>query len=203
MRVVFRACVFLLGLSLAARSSALAAEPADPHAHHHPQTRSTTRSTTEVELPDVTLVRDDGATVPLRKEIDDGRPVVLNFVFTTCASICPVMSQIFAQLQDKLGPERSKVHMVSISIDPEQDTPPRLASYARQFHAGPQWRFYTGSVEASVATQRAFDAYRGDKMNHTPATFLRAAPGRSWVRIDGFASSEDLAREVRELVAAR
>jgi protein SCO1/2 len=95
------------------------------------------------------------------------------------------------------------VHLVSISIDPEQDTPERLSEYARRFHAGPEWRFYTGTTQASVAVQRAFEAYRGDKMDHTPATFLRAAPGRPWVRIDGFASSEELAREFHELVAAR
>ncbi|MGZ6027817.1 MAG: hypothetical protein ACXWK5_00255, partial [Myxococcaceae bacterium] len=62
---------------------------------------------------------------------------------------------------------------------------------------------YTGTVEASVAAQRAFKSYRGDKMNHTPVTFLRAAPGQPWVRIDGFASSEELAQEFRELVATR
>lgn len=175
----------------------------DCHGGHHVAMKRATRSTTEVTLPPVELVREDGKSVSLARELDDGRPVVLNFIFTTCASICPVMSQTFAQLQAKLGNERGKVHMVSISIDPEQDTPPRLAAYARQFHAGPQWRFYTGTTEASVATQRAFKAYRGDKMDHTPVTFLRAAPGQPWVRIDGFASSEDLAREFRELVATR
>ncbi|HXL33728.1 MAG TPA: hypothetical protein VN953_02300 [Gemmatimonadales bacterium] len=40
-------------------------------------------------------------------------------------------------------------------------------------------------------------------MNHTPLTFLRAAPGRPWVRIDGFATADELARELHELVAAR
>ena len=188
-----------LTLLLPARASA-----ADENCHHQqPAMKRATRSTTEVTLPALDLVRDDGKTVSLSKELDDGRPVVLNFIFTTCGTICPVMSQTFAQLQAKLGTNRARVHMVSISIDPEQDTPPRLTAYAKQFRAGPQWRFYTGTVEASVATQRAFKAYRGDKMDHTPATFLRAAPGQPWVRIDGFASSEDLAREFRELVAAR
>jgi protein SCO1/2 len=92
---------------------------------------------------------------------------------------------------------------VSISIDPEQDTPARLREYAGRFHAGPAWHHYTGTVEASIALQRAFDAYRGDKMSHVPVTFLRAAPGRPWVRIDGFASSAELEGEVRGLLAAR
>lgn len=188
---------------------AAAGSASDPHAHCHPATapavslKRASRSTESVTLPKVSLVRDDGKTVSLPAELDDGRPVVLDFIFTTCTSICPVMSQIFSGLQEKLGDQRSRVHMVSISIDPEQDTPARLAEYARKFHAGPQWRHYTGTVEASVAVQKAFGAYRGDKMDHTPVTFIRAAPGRPWIRIDGFASSTELAAELREQVASR
>ena len=185
---------------------ALADDAPDPHAHHHhlmadAKLKRATRTTAEYKLPPVKLVRDDGVTVSLPEELDDGRPVVLDFIYTTCTTICPVMSQIFTQLQAKLGDERDRVHLVSISIDPEQDTPARLAEYARRFHAGPQWRHYTGTAEASVAVQRAFDAYRGDKMDHTPVTFLRAAHGRRWVRLDGFASSDELVRELRQLVA--
>lgn len=189
-----------------AGTSDAAGDSADPHAHHHEMAnklKRATRSTAEYKIPPVTLVRDDGKTISLPEELDDGRPVVLNFIFTTCATICPVMSQSFSQLQDKLGTDRDKVHLVSISIDPEQDRPARLAEYAKKLHAGPQWGHYTGTTQASVAVQRAFDAYRGDKMSHTPVTFLRAKPGRPWVRIDGFASADELANEVRELLASR
>ena len=194
------------GLLASLPAQARAEEAADPHAHHHQMMMSmkrATRSTADYALPAIDLVRDDGKTVSLPAELDDGKPVVLNFIFTTCTTICPMMTQVFARLQERLGPERDRVHMVSISIDPEQDTPARLEAYARKFHAGPQWRYYTGSTEASVAAQRAFDVYRGDKMDHTPVTFLRAAPGRRWVRIDGFASADELAEALHELVAAR
>ena len=186
--------------------AARAEDAADPHAHHRAllqKLKRATRTSADYALPKVELVREDGKRVSLTDELADGRPVVLNFIFTTCASICPVMSGTFSQLQTKLGADREKVHMVSISIDPEQDTPSRLAAYATRFKAGPQWRFYTGTSGASQAVQRAFDAWRGDKMAHTPATFLRAAQGGRWVRIDGFASSDELATEVRSLVAAR
>jgi protein SCO1/2 len=152
-------------------------------------------------LPDVVLVRSDGKRVSLPKELDDGRPVVLNFIFTTCPGICPIMSHTFSLLQDKLGPDRERVHMVSISIDPEQDTPARLRAYAKQFSAGPQWQHYTGSVEASIAAQKALGAYAGDKMSHDPVTFMRAAPGQQWRRIDGFASAEDLMTVFSDLTA--
>ena len=159
-----------------------------------------TRTSADYKLPTVSLVRDDGKAVSFPQAIDDGRPVVLNFVFTTCGTICPVMSQMFSQLQDRLGADRDKVHLVSISIDPEQDRPARLVEYAKKFHAGPTWRHYTGTTQASLTVQRAFDAYRGDKMNHTPVTYLRARPGSRWVRLDGFATPDELAREVRALL---
>jgi protein SCO1/2 len=167
-----------------------------------PDMKRATRTTANYVVPPVRMVRDDGKSVSLPAEIDDGRPVVLNFIFTSCTTICPVMSATLSGLQARLG-KGTQVHLVSISIDPEQDTPARLAEYARRYHAGPAWQHYTGTVEASVAVQRAFDAYRGDKMSHTAVTFLRAAPGRPWVRIDGYPSSEELAREFRELVASR
>ena len=87
--------------------------------------------------------------------------------------------------------------MVSISIDPEQDTPEALARYAKRFDAGPQWVFLTGSLEDSIRVQKAFDAYRGDKMNHVPLTLLRTGPDTDWVRYDGFASGADLVTELR------
>src|SRR5213082_1532142 len=118
------------------------------------------RSTVSYETPDVTLVRADGKSVSLPRELDDGRPVLLNFIFTTCSSICPLTSRTLEEFQRKLGRAASRVHLMSISIDPEQDTPARLTEYARKFHAGPEWQYYTGSVAANIAAQKAFDVYR-------------------------------------------
>jgi protein SCO1 len=178
------------------------ADPPDPHAGHHALKRAT-RSTAGYVVPPIELLRDDGRMVSLPSELDDGRPVVLEFVYTTCTSICPILSGTLSQLQTRLAGDRDRVHLVSISIDPEQDTPEILREYGRRYRAGPQWRFYTGTPDAIVAVQRAFGAYRGDKMSHTPVTFLRVAPGQPWVRIDGFASSEELAAEFHALLATR
>jgi len=191
-----------LALGLAAFLPALAQDP--HHEHHHHAMPSTqdgyVRTQASYTIPDVKLLDADGAGVALRSELDD-KPVILNFIFTSCGAICPVMSATFSQVQTALGPERDTVHMVSISIDPEQDTPAALKAYAGKYDAGPQWQLLTGSLDDSIAVQRAFDVYRGDKMNHQPATFLRAGPGQSWVRLDGFASAADILREYRQLRA--
>ncbi len=160
-----------------------------------------TRTVVEYTVPQVTLVRDDGKSVSLPDELNDGRPVVMNFIFTTCTSICPLLSQALSRLQDELGAERDRVRIVSISIDPEEDTPAVLTAYARRYHAGSEWRHYTGTIQAIIATARAFNAFRGDKMSHTPLTLVRAAPGKPWVRFDGFATADELLQEISGTLA--
>src|SRR5882724_5870259 len=110
-------------------------------------------STFAYQVPAVRMVRDDGKGVLLSDEMDDGRAVFLNFIFTTCTSVCPLSSKNFSDFEHALGAERARVHLISISIDPEQDTPARLRDYARKFHAGPEWQHYTGTQAASVAGQ--------------------------------------------------
>ena len=163
---------------------------------------SVSHSTAQYVAPAVTLVREDGRRVSLPQELDDGRPVLLNFIFTTCSSVCPLASRTLEEFQSKLGPQAAKVHLMSISIDPEQDTPARLTEYARKFHAGPEWDYYTGSVAASIAAQRAFDVFRGEKMNHNPVTLMRSAPGKPWLRIEGFVTPDQLVDYYHQLLAA-
>jgi protein SCO1/2 len=90
---------------------------------------------------------------------------------------------------------------VSISIDPDHDTPAALQEYARRFDAGPEWRFLTGDDAEVVRVLKAFDAFVGPKTNHQPLTFMRAPARAEWVRIQGFATAAELAGEYRRLRA--
>lgn len=200
--------VVAAGVYIIAVATVSAADAVDPHAAHHhmimaSMAEGTKTTTAEYVLPKLKLVRDDGKRVSLPDELNDGRAVVINFIYTSCTQICPVTSRTFMQLQEKLGSDVKQMHLVSISIDPEQDTPPVLREYAKRFEAGKGWNFYTGTTDASIATQRAFDVYRGDKMNHAPVTLLRAAPGKPWVRIEGFASADELLNKYREIIASK
>jgi protein SCO1 len=198
--------LILMATCLARSALACAAPAAEAplltgeHAHHHASAPSSTaRTVAHYRIPDVELVRDDARKVRLDAEINDGRPVVLAFIYTSCTTVCPLTSQTLATLQDKLGAARDRVHIISISIDPEQDTPARLREYAQTFRAGPEWQHYTGTLAASQVAQRAFDVYRGNKMDHSPATLIRSTPGGEWVRIDGFATADQLLAELPEL----
>jgi len=195
--VVAAGCLWACTTAAGAEDSMATAEP-----HHHAEVQ-TVRTLVAYSVPDLTLVRDDGRSVSLRRELDDGPPVILDFIYTTCTTVCPMSSRTLVQVQRLLGADGTRIHLASISIDPEQDTPERLAAYARQFHAGPQWRQYTGSLEASLEAQRSFGVYGGDKMGHNPVTLLRVAPGRDWVRFDGFVTADELVRELRPPQAVR
>ncbi|RDH88943.1 MAG: hypothetical protein DIZ77_05535 [endosymbiont of Seepiophila jonesi] len=152
-------------------------------------------------MPERKLVSMDGQPTSLATELEGDKPVMLNFIFTTCTTICPVLSATFSQVRESLGSESRNVTMVSISIDPEYDTPERLNEYARLYGADDQWRFLTGRVEDIIAIEKAFDAYRGTKMSHEPLTFLRADGDSPWVRIEGIASADDIVKEYEQLVS--
>jgi protein SCO1/2 len=133
--------------------------------------------------------------------LNNQQPVFLQFVFTTCATICPVLSATFSSAQTSLKEIAPNYRMISISIDPEQDTPSTLTDYAERFKVGTQWHLLTGSREKIAQIQRAFDAYyRGNnKMYHLPYTYLRTAGTQAWVRLDGLLSTGDLIEEYRQL----
>jgi len=196
--------IALMVMTLGLAPFPLGANPNDHEHHHHHampgEQDGYVRSLATYTVPDVKLLDPNRAQVSLRRQLDD-KPVIMNFIFTSCGAICPVMSTTFSEVQKALGPERNAVRMVSISIDPEHDTPEALKIYAKRYGAGPQWQMLTGSLDNSIAVQRAFNVYRGDKMGHTPATFLRAKAGQPWVRLDGFASADDILREYRKLTA--
>ncbi len=193
----------LLLMAFAPAASGAWAQDHSDAADHGSLASGATMARMNCTVPDIKLVRADGKTISLPEELNDGRPVVMSFIFTTCTTICPLSSQTFERLETLLGKDRNRVHMVSISIDPEEDTPARLTAYAKKYKAGPNWSFYTGTLQESLAAQRAFGAYRGDKMDHTPLTLIRLAQGQPWIRIDGFATPEELYNLVRENSGSR
>jgi protein SCO1/2 len=209
-RVAWAAVAIAAGVAVAPRAGLAhdVAQPAMPGAHQHlahadhqsaaaPDGKpgQYARAVRSYSVPDVTLIDQNAKPVRLRELLAVDEPVMMNFVFTTCTAICPVMTSIFSNVPRQLGAGAGRLRMISISIDPENDTPKQLRAYAGKFEAGPRWQFLTGSAGDIASVQRAFDTYTSDKMNHEPLTLMRAAPGKPWVRIDGFASPEDLARE--------
>lgn len=175
-----------------------------PAQGHAPQAGSdpaaVRRSEQRYQVPSVKVLTADGRAQALRPLIDDGRPVVLTFLYTSCTTVCPVTSHVIDEFVRALGPEALQVNVVSVSIDPDHDTVARLAEHARS--RGGRGTFVTGDPQSSETVQRAFDAWRGDKMNHDAVIFLRAPASPVWVRLDGLVSPRRLLDEYRRLKPA-
>jgi len=170
----------------------------DKHAAHRAAMKKTryAATTENYAIPDVELIDQSGTSVSLRAVLDADQPIALNFIFTTCTTICPVMTATFAQMRRELGNSGDQLRLVSISIDPEYDRPDQLKAYSEQFRAGEGWEFLTGDGADIVQVLKSFDSYAGSKMNHQPVTLLKSPDSVSWTRLDGLASGKDLANEV-------
>lgn len=192
------AIVLLAALAMTALPARATTPDDDPHAHHRAAMKNPTYqvSDKQYDVPDVQLLDGTGATVTLQELLASEEPIALNFIFTTCTTICPVMTATFVQMQRELGDDAGRVHLVSISIDPEYDRPEVLDAYATQFQAGGNWTFLTGETNDIVRVLRSFDAYTGSKMSHRPITLLKRPDQDDWIRIDGLASGQSLAHEV-------
>jgi protein SCO1 len=148
-------------------------------------------------LPAVKLQDEAGRKVDLQQLFATRRPMIVNFIFTSCPEICPVMTGTQLQLQRQLRDDPTNPLFVSITLDPDQDTPEVLAEYAERF--GANWKFLTGGRAEVLQTLQAFDAWRGNKMNHAAVTLLRRNPGAPWTRVEGLAPASALASVWRDM----
>jgi protein SCO1/2 len=157
------------------------------------------RTVENYTIPDVVLVNQNGDKVHLKEYLHSDKPVIVDFIYGTCTTICPVLSAGFTNLQRKLGADSQKVQLVSITIDPEHDTPKVMKEYLKRFRAKPGWDFLTGSREDINTVMRAFDAWIPDKMSHFPLNLIREPGSSKWVRIFGLMSGSEFMAECRKV----
>jgi protein SCO1/2 len=157
-----------------------------------------------IKVPDTVLIDQNGKSLRFRTEAMAGRLVAINFVYTTCTTVCPVQSALFADVQKRLGEGAGKeIALISVTVDPLRDTPARLKAFAADYGAGPGWSFYTGNSQAVDEVLKAFDAYSANFTEHPPAVLVGDPRSGEWVRFFGFPSAAQIVGRVKELQAAR
>jgi protein SCO1/2 len=163
-----------------------------------------TRSPAEKYFSDVELIDQDGQKVRFYTDVLKNKIVAINTFFTTCTNICPPMNRNFEKMQDALGDRLGKnVFLVSITVDPETDTPTRLKEYGRRFHARPGWMFLTGKKENVDWALYKLGQYVETKDNHTSIFIIGNEPKRLWKKAFGLAKSEELIRILEDVIADR
>ena len=157
------------------------------------------RTVTSYRVPHVTLLNQDGKPVALQRYLNSDKPLLLEFIFTSCTSLCPNQAVKFSNFQKKLTPNNQQVQLVSISVDPETDTPAVLRHYLRHYHALPGWDFLTGSMSAIRQVMQAFDIKPSDMITLDSSLLLRSPKTGRWIRVDGQLDGQDFMREYQLL----
>lgn len=190
--------LFLPDLTVAQETPPAAAH--DPHAHHQappaappPTAAPVDGEKVDVTIPDVSLFDQDGKPVRFYSDLVRGKVVMVNFIFTSCTTICPPMGATFGKLQQLLGDRAGRdVHLISVSVDPATDSPPRMKEWGKKFGAGPGWTLVTGDRETVVQLLKALGAYTPNVNDHTPLVLAGNDPRGEWTRAYGLAAPAKL-----------
>jgi protein SCO1/2 len=158
----------------------------------------------QVRLPDTQLLDQDGKTVRFASEAVGEKVVVIDTFFTTCTLICPILGAIFADLQDQLGDRLGReVRLISVTVDPQTDIPPRLKKYAEQWEAKPGWLFLTGGKKDVDQVLEGLGLYSADFTEHPSAFLVGNGRDGKWTRFYGFATPEQLMGTINDMLVSR
>jgi len=158
-------------------------------------------------LADFSLTERSGQTVTLADF--KGKVWIADFFYSTCPGPCPMLSSRLSAMQRTIGPD-DRIRLVSISTDPERDTPEVLRQYAAKFHATDRWLFLTGTKESIRSL--AFDNFKlpfseqpgaVEPIIHSTRLILIDQTGTIRGLYDGIGKgdADQLARDVRTLLS--
>lgn len=174
----------------------------DDHAHHHPTPAWKSQALGGLTLPDVTLHDQDGNEVRFVSDLVADKVVAVNFVFTTCTTVCPPMGAIFGKLQQLLDDDSAGgVELISVSVDPVVDTPQRLKVWSDRFGRRPGWTLLTGDKPTIDRLLKALQVFTPDKGDHAPIVIVGDARHDRWTRAYGLAPAAQLAEMIEGLLA--
>ena len=182
-------CITLL-LMLAAFTGALAANdtPArsvsDASAHY---------------FAGLNLVDQHGSKVDLYEDLMRGKVVIINSFFATCHGSCPVMISTFRKIEDAFKDD-DHISLISITVDPANDTPAKLAEYAKNVNARKQWHFLTGTPQQVQAALAKFGLAVDVRDNHSNIVMVGNLNTGLWKKVLGVAESVKVIDAVRSVV---
>lgn len=178
----------------------------DHQHHHHGQAKSEERAKeapvkTHLTIPDTPVLDQEGRRLNFYTDLVKGRSVAINFIFTTCTTICPPLAATFAKVQ-KLAGEKSgrEFHLISISVDPATDTPPRLKAWSEKFKAAEGWTLVTGNKQDIDNLLKSLGGFSARIEDHSPTVLIGNDERGVWTRAYGLAPPAKLLEVIEGVV---
>ena len=128
----------------------------------------------------------------------------MDFLYTTCTTICPVLSALFNQVQTKLGDQvGDDVWLVSMSVDPIRDTPQRMKAYSAKHNAGDGWLWLTGPKPVVDEVLVGVGAYTTNFEDHPTMVLIGDGRTGEWKRLFGFPNPDRIVKVVNDMQGRR
>jgi cytochrome oxidase Cu insertion factor (SCO1/SenC/PrrC family) len=165
----------------------------DHHKQSGAQDKGAREEAVKLSIPDLSLLDQQGRKIRFYSDLVKGKTVAINFIFTTCTTICPPLAATFAKTQKLLGDRLGKdVYLISISVDPVTDTPERLRAWGEKFGAKQGWTFVTGEKPEMDKLLKALNAYTARIEDHSPMILIGDDARSIWTRAYGLAPAAKL-----------
>jgi cytochrome oxidase Cu insertion factor (SCO1/SenC/PrrC family) len=162
--------------------------------------KSSSAETSESYFPNLTLLTQENTPKHFYTDLLKGKVVLINFLFTTCKGVCSPMTSNLAKVQRYLGERVGRdINMISISVDPETDTPEVLKRYAATFKAQPGWYFLTGKKENVDWVLHKLGGYTANKSEHSSVLILGNETTGEWMKMPAMASPAEIAEAAIKL----
>jgi protein SCO1 len=154
-------------------------------------------------LPNVELVNQDGKSLHLYDDLMKDKVVVMDFIYTQCTDACSPLTQNLADVQALLGDRvGGPIQMISISVDPANDTPPVLKAFAAKFGVKPGWDFLTGPADHLETVAHKLGGFSSNWQDHSTQVIVGNVAAGQWVKVNGMAAPETIARTVLQVAGA-
>lgn len=158
-------------------------------------------------IADVTVRDQDDRELRFNRDLVQGRVVAINFVFTGCSAVCPLLGANFASVQQLLGERATgapQASLISVSIDPLNDTPAQLREWRNKFSTKPGWTLVTGRRNDMDRLLQSLGAAAPDPGAHAPFILIvDGVRGGPWLRMDGLTDPAKVAAALRERTRLR
>jgi cytochrome oxidase Cu insertion factor (SCO1/SenC/PrrC family) len=155
-------------------------------------------------FPNHVLLTQDNRPVRFYDDLLKNKIVLINFLFTTCKGACSPMTANLAKVQQQLGAHLGKeVVILSLSVDPETDTPAALKKYAESFQAKPGWYFLTGRKENLDPVLYKLGGYVEDKNQHGLKIIVGNEATGEWLKLHAMSNPNEIAAAVLKLIPAK
>lgn len=153
----------------------------------------------DFRIPNVAVLTQDDKPMRFYDDLIKGKVVAINFIFTSCPTVCPPMGANFAALQKTLQRTGQDVSLISVSIDPTTDTPTRLTQWRARFGGSEGWDLVTGKKAEIDRLLKMLKVFSADINLHAPFVIIGNEPQDKWQYLNGLTEPHKLANSLQEL----